>query len=108
VSTGVGVDVTKFFRAGVLKRGAGVESESEKCDSAHLYCLSSVENHLVSGSRSNRILQFRTGLDWISKKLNRIRYGYPNRIDHCSLMLNQSSFKDINRIGSKIRTGFPD
>jgi len=41
VLTGVGVDVFKIFRsrgrAGVLKRGAGVESESEKCDSAHLW-----------------------------------------------------------------------
>ena len=37
VLTGVGVDVSKFFGvgAGVLKRGAGAESESEKCDSAH-------------------------------------------------------------------------
>jgi len=30
--TGVGVDLSKFF-------GAGVESESQKCDSAHLWCL---------------------------------------------------------------------
>jgi len=38
VLTGVRVDVSKFFRvgAGVLKRGAGAESESEKCDSTHL------------------------------------------------------------------------
>ena len=40
VLTGVGVDVSKFFGvasgAGVSKRGAGVVSESEKCDSAHL------------------------------------------------------------------------
>jgi len=40
VLTGVGVDVSKFFEvgtgAGVSKRGAGVVSESEKCDSAHL------------------------------------------------------------------------
>jgi len=36
--TGVGVDVSKIFGvgAGVLKRGAGAKSESEKCDSAHL------------------------------------------------------------------------
>jgi len=35
----------------------------------YLQC-SSVEHHPVSGSRSNRILQFRTGSgsDWISKK----------------------------------------
>jgi len=44
VSTAVGVDVSKIFRiearAGVLKCGAGAESESEKlkCDSAHLCC----------------------------------------------------------------------
>jgi len=42
VSTGVRVDVSNFFgagaEAGVLKRGTGVESESEKCDSAHLCC----------------------------------------------------------------------
>jgi len=39
VLTGVGVDVSKFFGvgAGVLKCGAGAESESEKCDSAHLW-----------------------------------------------------------------------
>jgi len=38
VLTRVGVDVSKFFRvgAGVLKRRAGVESESEKGDSTHL------------------------------------------------------------------------
>jgi len=40
VQTGVGVDVLKFFGVGagvgVLKRGTEVESESEKCDSAHL------------------------------------------------------------------------
>jgi len=43
VQTGVGVDVLKFFGVGagvgVLKRGTEVESESEKCDSAHLWCL---------------------------------------------------------------------
>jgi len=39
VLTGVGVDVSTFFGfgAGVLKRGAGTELESEKCDSAHLW-----------------------------------------------------------------------
>jgi len=39
VLTGVGVDVSKFFGvgAGVLKRGAGAESEYEKCDSTHLW-----------------------------------------------------------------------
>jgi len=40
VLAGVGVDVSKFFgvgaAAGVLKRGARAESESEKCDSTHL------------------------------------------------------------------------
>jgi len=40
VLLGIGVDVSKFFRVGagtgVLKCGAGAESESEKCDSAHL------------------------------------------------------------------------
>jgi len=45
----------------------------------------SVEHDPVTGSRSNRILQFRTGLDWISKKFNQIRYGYPNCIDRCSI-----------------------
>jgi len=51
----------------------------------------SVEHGLVSRSRSNRILQFRTGSgsDWISKIFNWIRYGYPNCVDHCSQMLNQ-------------------
>ena len=39
---------------------------------------------------------FRTGsgLDWILKNLNRIRYGYPNCINHCSKMLNQSFFSE--------------
>jgi len=40
VLTGVGVDVSKFLGVGagvgVLKRGARVESECEKCDSTHL------------------------------------------------------------------------
>jgi len=42
VLIGVGVDISKIFGvgagAGVLKREAGAESESEKCDSAHLCC----------------------------------------------------------------------
>jgi len=42
--TGVGVDVSKFFRAGagvgILKHWAGAESESEKCNSAHLWSVS--------------------------------------------------------------------
>jgi len=40
VSTGVGVIVSKLFRvgAGVLKPESRVESESEKCDSTHLWC----------------------------------------------------------------------
>jgi len=55
----------------------------------------SVEHDPVSGSPSNRILHFRTGpgLDWILKKPNRIRYGYPSCIDPCSKMLNQSFFR---------------
>ena len=38
VLTGVGVDVSKFFGvgAGVLKPEAGLDSESEKCNSVHL------------------------------------------------------------------------
>jgi len=54
----------------------------------------SVEHHPVSGSRSNRILQFRTwsGSDRISNKTHRIRYRYPKCIDHCSKMLDQSFF----------------
>jgi len=41
VLTGVKVDVSKIFRvgAGVLKREAGAELKSEKCDSAHLWWL---------------------------------------------------------------------
>jgi len=40
LSTGLGVDVSKFFGVGtgVVKRGAGPESESEKCDSTHFCC----------------------------------------------------------------------
>jgi len=39
VLTGAGVDVSKFFGvgAGILKPEAGAESESEKCNSAHLW-----------------------------------------------------------------------
>ena len=51
-------------------------------------------------------IQTGSGLNWISKKLNRI--GYPNCIGHCSLMLNQSFFSYINRIGSNIWTGLLD
>jgi len=38
VLTGVGVDASKFIGVGarVLKPEAGTESESEKCDPAHL------------------------------------------------------------------------
>jgi len=38
VLTRVGVDISKILGvgAGVLKHGAGAESESEKCNSAHL------------------------------------------------------------------------
>jgi len=72
--------------------------------------LMSVEHDKVSGSRSKWILQFRTrsGSDSISKKLYRIKYGYPNRVDHCSQMLNQRVFSDGNRIGSNIWTVLPD
>jgi len=44
----------------------------------------------------------------VLKKLNWIRYGYPNCIDNCSKMLNQRCFPEINRIGSNISTGLPD
>jgi len=41
VVTRVGVNVSNIFgvgaRKGILKHGAGAESESEKCDSAHLF-----------------------------------------------------------------------
>ena len=85
---------------------AGVDSGNP--DSVSPLVLTRVEHDPVPGSRSNRILQFRTGsgLDWISQKLNRIGFGYPNCIDHC--MLTQSFFSDINRIGSNIWTGLPD
>ena len=59
----------------------------------------SVEHYPVSGSRSNRILQFITGLDWISK------ISLPNRIwiskQRWSLQSNAKSedFPDINRFG---------
>jgi len=64
----------------------------------------SIEHDPVSGSRSNRVLQFRTGSGSgrILKKINRIRYGYPNCIGHCRKMLNQRVLSDINRIGSNI------
>jgi len=55
----------------------------------------SVEDDSVPGSRSNRILQFRTGSEseWISTKLYRIRHGYPKCVKHCSQMLNQRFFR---------------
>jgi len=39
VLRGVGLDVSTFLGvgSGALKRGAGPESESEKCDSAYLW-----------------------------------------------------------------------
>jgi len=37
VLTGVGADVSKFVRAGVLKHGAGEKLESEKFDFACLW-----------------------------------------------------------------------
>jgi len=39
VLTGIGGDFSNVFGvgAGVLQRGAGAESESEKCDSTHLW-----------------------------------------------------------------------
>jgi len=82
----------------------------QSCPCSSLLSCSSVEHDLVSGSRFNRILQFKTGsgLDWILKKLNWVRYGYPNSKHHCSKMLNQSLFSDINRIRSNIWTGLPD
>jgi len=39
VVVGVGVDVLRFFGAGVFKPKTGAESESKKCDSAHLWSL---------------------------------------------------------------------
>ena len=48
--TGVGVDVSKLFSvgagAGVLKPEAGAESESEKCDFAHL-CRAVPHKHAI-------------------------------------------------------------
>jgi len=59
VLTGVRVSISKFFRvgAGVLKHGAGAESESEKCDSTHLWF-------------QQRWAWIRTGLDWIRTEAN--------------------------------------
>jgi len=47
VLAGVGVDVSKCFRvgSGVLKHRARAESESEKCDSAHLWSQLSSNMH---------------------------------------------------------------
>ena len=47
VLAGVGVDVSKCFRvgSGVLKHGARAESESEKCDFAHLWSQLSSNMH---------------------------------------------------------------
>ena len=58
--------------------------------------------------QSDSAIQNRTGLDWILKKINRIRYGYPKL--HWSLQYTASPefFLDINRIGSNIWTGLPD
>jgi len=84
--------------------GFGLEGYTSRLDLERI-----IEHDPVSGSRSNQILQFRTGSwsDWISKKLNRIRYVYPNCIDHCKKMLNQRFFY-INLIGSNIWTSLPD
>jgi len=58
VLTGVGVRVLKLFGAGVLKRGAGAESESEKCDSAHLWFRSKVITEPEFRMDSGRSLRF--------------------------------------------------
>jgi len=57
-------------------------------------CVNTVVLNMLR-SRSNRILQFRTGsrLNWISKKLYRIRYEYPICVDHCSQMFNHRFFR---------------
>jgi len=57
VLTGVGVEGSKFFEvgAGVLKRGAGVESDSEKCDSSHLWYKPELYRIRISGLESCRI-----------------------------------------------------
>jgi len=98
------------IRISFFKNRIGSDSENPLIRSslAHASAVISVEHDPVSRSQSNRILQFRTGSDWISRKLNRIRYGFLNCVDHCSQMLNQRVFSDINRIGSNISTGLPD
>ena len=70
----------------------------------------SVEHDPVAGSRSNRILQFRTGsgFDWILKK-NSTR----SDMDIQTALITSvicliRVFSDINRIGSNILTGLPD
>ena len=59
----VGVDVSKFFRAGagagVLKHGAGVELESEKCDSAHLWWERRSHTFFDVGTRSHTFLHWK-------------------------------------------------
>ena len=94
------------MKATVGTSNVGMALESKCLYQEH----SSVEHDPVSGSRSNRIVHFRTAsrLDWILKELNQIRYGYRNCIDHCSKMLDQRFFLDINRIGLNISIGLPD
>ena len=64
--------------------GSGLNSGWKILQFAHLCSMAStsVEDDPLSGSHSDRILEFRTGTgsDWILKKLNRIRYGYSNCI----------------------------
>ena len=47
---------------------------------------------LTNNDRSEISLHTGFGLDWISKKLHRVRYGYLNCVDHCSQMLNQEVY----------------
>jgi len=90
--------ITRAFR--VFCFNAGISHTMQKVRRGVL----SVDHDLVAGSRSNRILPFRTGPGWTGfrKYLYGIGYGYPNCVDHCSRVLNQSFFSDINRNGSNI------
>jgi len=75
VLTGVEVDVSKFFGvgAGVLNRGAGVDSESEKGDSAHLW-------HKVK-------LRHRLDFSWI-----------PRLTQHKLCLISKFQFDNLNKV----------
>jgi len=71
---------------------------------------SNVEHDPISGSWSNRILEYRTGsgLDWISESSTRSDMDIQTALITRVWCLNRVFFSVINRFGSYIPTSLPD